>query len=357
MKKIDTFFKNKRIIITGHTGFKGTWLTLWLHLLGAKIIGISDNIPTKPSFFEELKLSTKIKDIRLNIADLKKVRKIFNKYQPDFVFHLAAQSLVKKSYEDPIKTFTSNTVGTLNIMESLKQVRKKCISVIITSDKSYKNLEIKRGYHENDLLGGKDPYSASKGAAEIIIQSFIHSYFKKRNNNKFIGIARAGNVVGGGDWSNDRLIPDCVKAWSKNKTVLIRNPHSTRPWQHVLEALRGYIFLSMKLDKDKKLHGEAFNFGPKSSQNKNVLELVLQMKKNWKKISWKTIKQKSQKYESNLLKLNSKKAEKKLKWLPKLKFNETIEMVTKWYMNYYEKKININKFSRDQIYDYIRKIK
>ena len=338
MKKIDTFFKNKRIIITGHTGFKGTWLTLWLHLLGAKIIGISDNIPTKPSFFEELKLSTKIKDIRLNIADLKKVRKIFNKYQPDFVFHLAAQSLVKKSYEDPIKTFTSNTVGTLNIMESLKQVRKKCISVIITSDKSYKNLEIKRGYHENDLLGGKDPYSASKGAAEIIIQSFIHSYFKKRNNNKFIGIARAGNVVGGGDWSNDRLIPDCVKAWSKNKTVLIRNPHSTRPWQHVLEALRGYIFLSMKLDKDKKLHGEAFNFGPKSSQNKNVLELVLQMKKNWKKISWKTIKQKSQKYESNLLKLNSKKAEKKLKWLPKLKFNETIEMVTKWYMNYYEKK-------------------
>ena len=357
MKKIDTFFKNKRIIITGHTGFKGTWLTLWLHLLGAKIIGISDNIPTKPSFFEELKLSTKIKDIRLNIADLKKVRKIFNKYQPDFVFHLAAQSLVKKSYEDPIKTFTSNTVGTLNIMESLKQVRKKCISVIITSDKSYKNLEIKRGYHENDLLGGKDPYSASKGAAEIIIQSFIHSYFKKKNNNKFIGIARAGNVVGGGDWSNDRLIPDCVKAWSKNKTVLIRNPHSTRPWQHVLEALRGYIFLSMKLDKDKKLHGEAFNFGPKSSQNKNVLELVLQMKKNWKKISWKTIKQKSQKYESNLLKLNSKKAEKKLKWLPKLKFNETIEMVTKWYMNYYEKKININKFSRDQIYDYIRKIK
>ena len=290
MKTTKNFFKNKKIIITGHTGFKGAWLTLWLKLLGAKIIGISENIPTKPSLFEKLKLNKEIKDIRLDIADLDSLKKIFNKYQPDFVFHLAAQSLVKKSYENPIKTFSSNTVGTLNIMESLKQVKKKCISVIITSDKSYKNLEIKRGYHEDDVLGGKDPYSASKGAAEIIIQSFIHSYFKTKNNNKFIAVARAGNVVGGGDWSSDRLIPDCIKAWSKNKTVFIRNPNSTRPWQHVLEALRGYIYLSIKLDENKKLHGEVFNFGPKNSQNKNVLELVFEMRKTWKKISWKIIK-------------------------------------------------------------------
>ena len=357
MKKIKNFFKNKKIIITGHTGFKGAWLTLWLKLLGAKIIGISENIPTKPSLFEKLKLNKEIKDIRLDIADLDSLKKIFNKYQPDFVFHLAAQSLVKKSYENPIKTFSSNTVGTLNIMESLKQVKKKCISVIITSDKSYKNLEIKRGYHEDDVLGGKDPYSASKGAAEIIIQSFIHSYFKTKNNNKFIAVARAGNVVGGGDWSSDRLIPDCIKAWSKNKTVFIRNPNSTRPWQHVLEALRGYIYLSIKLDENKKLHGEVFNFGPKNSQNKNVLELVFEMRKTWKKISWKIIKKKSQKYESNLLRLNSQKSKKKLKWEPKLKFNETVEMVTKWYMNYFNKKVDINKFSRDQIHTYIKKIK
>ena len=357
MKTTKNFFKNKKIIITGHTGFKGAWLTLWLKLLGAKIIGISENIPTKPSLFEKLKLNKEIKDIRLDIADLDSLKKIFNKYQPDFVFHLAAQSLVKKSYENPIKTFSSNTVGTLNIMESLKQVKKKCISVIITSDKSYKNLEIKRGYHEDDVLGGKDPYSASKGAAEIIIQSFIHSYFKTKNNNKFIAVARAGNVVGGGDWSSDRLIPDCIKAWSKNKTVFIRNPNSTRPWQHVLEALRGYIYLSIKLDENKKLHGEVFNFGPKNSQNKNVLELVFEMRKTWKKISWKIIKKKSQKYESNLLRLNSQKSKKKLKWEPKLKFNETVEMVTKWYMNYFNKKVDINKFSRDQIHTYIKKIK
>ena len=204
------FFKNKTVIITGHTGFKGAWLSLWLHLLEAKVIGISNNIPSKPSLFKSLKFKKKIKDIRADLRDLNKLKKIFKKYRPDFVFHLAAQSLVKKSYTDPITTFTSNITGTLNVMESLRHIKKKCISVIITSDKSYKNLEIKRGYRENDILGGKDPYSASKASAELVIQSFINSYFK--NDNKLIGVARAGNVVGGGDWSDDRLIPDCVKA-------------------------------------------------------------------------------------------------------------------------------------------------
>ena len=261
-------FKNKKVIITGHTGFKGSWLTLWLKLLGAKIIGISLDVPTKPSHYDKLNLGKKIINIKLDIRNLKKLEKIFKKYQPDYVFHLAAQSLVKKSYTDPIETFTTNTIGTMNVLESLKKINKKFAAVIITSDKSYKNLEIKRGYHEKDLLGGKDPYSASKGAAEIIIQSFVNSYFKK-NKSKNIAVARAGNVIGGGDWSENRLIPDCIKSWSVNKKAMIRNPKSTRPWQHVLEAIRGYLTLAICLYKDHKLHGEPFNFGPKHSQNKN----------------------------------------------------------------------------------------
>ena len=347
------FFKNKTVIITGHTGFKGAWLSLWLHLLEAKVIGISNNIPSKPSLFKSLKFKKKIKDIRADLRDLNKLKKIFKKYRPDFVFHLAAQSLVKKSYTDPITTFTSNITGTLNVMESLRYIKKKCISVIITSDKSYKNLEIKRGYRENDILGGKDPYSASKASAELVIQSFINSYFK--NDNKLIGVARAGNVVGGGDWSDDRLIPDCVKAWSKKKIVIIRNPNSTRPWQHVFEALRGYLILSKKLDENKKLHGEVFNFGPKNTQNKSVLELIIEMRKNWPEISWKIIRDKLQKYESNLLKLNSNKAKKFLRWESKLQFNETIKLTTNWYKNFNNKKINIYDFSKNQIIGYIKK--
>jgi len=350
-------FKNKKVIITGHTGFKGSWLTLWLKLLGAKIIGISLDVPTKPSHYDKLNLGKKIINIKLDIRNLKKLEKIFKKYQPDYVFHLAAQSLVKKSYTDPIETFTTNTIGTMNVLESLKKINKKFAAVIITSDKSYKNLEIKRGYHEKDLLGGKDPYSASKGAAEIIIQSFVNSYFKK-NKSKNIAVARAGNVIGGGDWSENRLIPDCIKSWSVNKKAMIRNPKSTRPWQHVLEAIRGYLTLAICLYKDHKLHGEPFNFGPKHSQNKNVITLVKEMKKHWNSISWEEKKIKNDLYESKLLKLDSTKARKKLKWKPIMNFDETIKMTTIWYKNFFEKKqINVFDLSKKQIEYYNKKIR
>ena len=351
-------FQNKTVIITGHTGFKGSWLTLWLKLLGAKIIGISKDIPTKPSLFKEAKLNKGIVDLRLDLKDLKKLKLIFKKYKPDFVFHLAAQSLVKESYNSPIQTFQSNTIGTLNVLECIRNLSKKCISIIITSDKSYKNLELNRGYKENDILGGKDPYSASKASAELIIQSYINSFFNSKSNNKIVAIARAGNVIGGGDWSKNRLIPDCVKAWSKNKIAIIRNPKSTRPWQHVLEALRGYLNLAIKLSKNSNLHGEAFNFGPKNSQNKTVIELTNQAKKNWKNIKWKIIIQSKSKFESKLLKLNSNKAKNKLDWKPILKFTETVEMVINWYKKYYfDKKENIFDFSKHQLKSYLRKLK
>jgi CDP-glucose 4,6-dehydratase len=355
MKKIESFFKNKKIIITGHTGFKGSWLTLWLNILGAKIIGISNNIPSNPSHFEKLKLKKKIIDLNLDIRNMVNLKKAFKKYQPDFVFHLAAQSLVKKSYEEPVNTFSTNTIGTMQILEALRVIKKKCSAVIITSDKSYKNLEIKRGYHENDLLGGKDPYSASKAAAELIIQSYVNSYFKDNKIN--IAVARAGNVIGGGDWSRDRLIPDCVKAWSQNKKVIIRNPRSTRPWQHVLEAIRGYLVLAINLDNNNKLNGEVFNFGPTFSQDKNVISLVSEMKKHWNKVLWKVKIRKFDLYESKLLRLSSKKAKKVLHWEPALKFNETIKMTTNWYKNYYDNKSNIFKFSKEQIEKYSLKMK
>ncbi len=348
MQKILKSFKNKKVIVTGHTGFKGSWLSLWLHMHGAKVIGISDEIPTNPSHFKVIKLGKKIITRKQDIRNFKSLKKLFLNFNPDYVFHLAAQALVQTSYLEPLKTYETNALGTLNILECLRLIKKKCVAVIVTSDKSYKNLEIKRGYKENDLLGGIDPYSSSKASAELIIQTYLKSYFKEKKNVS-IGIARAGNVIGGGDWSLNRLIPDCMKSWSLNKKVLIRSPNSTRPWQHVLEALSGYLILSYRLSLNKKLHGEVFNFGPNNRNNFSVLEVIKKIKKIWKKISWKIIKKKDLNYESKLLKLNSNKAKKILKWKSILTFEETIKLVASWYRNYYENKKNFTEISSNQI--------
>jgi CDP-glucose 4,6-dehydratase len=329
-------FKNKKVLITGHTGFKGSWLTMWLTILGARVVGISNNYPSSPNHYKLLNLNEKILSKNLDIRNLGALKKFIKKYQPDFVFHLAAQSIVKTAYENPIRTWSTNTIGTVNILESLRQLTKKCIVVIITSDKCYENLEIKRGYRENDRLGGKDPYSASKASADIAIKSYIHSFFSHKKNKVFIATARAGNVIGGGDWSANRLIPDCVRSWSKKKKVLIRSPHSTRPWQHVLEAIYGYILLAINLYKNKALHGEAFNFGPPNNQNYKVITLVKLMRDNWRNVFWKVLKSKKKSYkESALLKLNSKKANIKLKWKSVLKFKETAFFVSDWYKNFH----------------------
>ena len=298
-------FKNKTVVVTGHTGFKGSWLSQWLVLLGAKVIGISNSIPSKPSHFKLINLKKNIVNEQIDIINLKELKKIFINYKPDYVFHLAGQALVKNSFTDPVNTWQTNTIGTLNILESLKKLKKKCIVILITSDKSYKNLEIKRGYRESDILGGHDPYSASKAGAELVIQSHIKSFFPKEKTKTLICVARAGNVIGGGDWSNYRLIPDCIKSWTVNKKVVLRSPNSTRPWQHVLEAIWGYLLLASKMKKEKKLHGEVFNFGPINTNNYSVLQVVKTMKKNWEKVSWKIPKSKKKSfYESSLLKIN-----------------------------------------------------
>ena len=349
-------FNNKRVLVTGHTGFKGSWLTTLLILLRAKVTGLSINIPTNPSHFKVAKLKKKISHKKIDIRNLKSLKKIIKKNQPDYIFHLAAQALVKKSYSDPMYTWETNTIGTLNILESLKEIKKSCVVVLITSDKSYKNLEIKRGYKESDILGGKDPYSASKASAELAIQSHINSFFPLGKTKISIGIARAGNVIGGGDWSKDRLISDCVKSWSKNKKVLIRNPKSTRPWQHVLEAVWGYLVLASNLKNNKKLHGEAFNFGPSSSKNYDVISIVRLMRKYWSKVSWKVVNKKNF-YESKLLKLNCNKAKTNLKWKCILSFKETIIMVVNWYKNYYAKPNQIYRTSINQIKNYEKLLK
>ncbi len=345
-------FKGKKIIITGHTGFKGSWLTLWLHHLGAKILGVSNGYLTTPNHYKLLKMNSKIKSQNIDISNLKKIEKVVLDYEPDYVFHLAAQALVSRSFLNPIQTFSSNTIGTLNLLQSLRKLKKRCVVIVITSDKSYKNLEIKRGYKEDDVLGGKDPYSSSKAAAEMVLQCYSNIFYSKKSNIN-IAIARAGNVIGGGDWSKDRLIPDCIKSWSNKKKVILRNPFSTRPWQHVLEVLSGYLFLAYKLKKDNNLHGEAFNFGPSNKINKNVISLVKRMKKFWKNVDWKFDRKKTKKMiESNLLRLNSSKSKKILRWESILSFNEISKMTIDWYKHYYINKNGIKEFSINQIKHY-----
>ena len=346
-------FKNKKVIVTGHTGFKGSWLTLSLKNLGAKVLGISKNIPTKPSNYLASKIDRETKSLRADVKDLDKLRKIIKKFKPDFIFHLAAQSLVSISYENPKETWETNLLGTLNILEILKDIERNTVVVIITSDKAYKNVEKKKGYKETDVLAGIDPYSASKSSTEIAIKSYFDCFLRNKKNIK-LGVARAGNVIGGGDWSKNRLIPDCVRSWSKNKTAKIRNPHSTRPWQHVLESVWAYILFASKLKSIKKLNGQAFNFGPNNRKNYSVIELLVSMKKNWNNVKY--LIKKSKKFkESNLLKLNCNKAKKHLGWENILKFDENIKLTAEWYQFFYSNKNKIKDLSLMQIENYKKK--
>lgn len=347
IRNITNIFKNKKIFITGNTGFKGSWLSLWMISIGAKVYGYSKNIPTNPSLYRSLNLEKHIIQTYADIRNKKKLKKKILQIKPDFIFHLAAQSIVKDSYENPSYTWETNTFGTINLIETFKDLKNKCVAVLITSDKSYKNLELKRGYSEDDILGGKDPYSASKASADIAIYSYINSYFLNNKNVK-IATARAGNVIGGGDWSKDRLVPDCMNSWSKGEKILIRNPKSTRPWQNVLEALSGYLFLAYNLKKNDKFHGEVFNFGPNTKSNYSVLHILNYIKKRLPNFEWMIKSNKKKFYESKLLKLNCNKALKKLKWKSVLNIHEIVEYLTSWYDGYY-KKIDMFNFSINQI--------
>jgi len=356
MKKLIKTFKNKKVLITGFNGFKGTWLTLWISLLGGRIYGVSLKSNDKFNHYNLVRKNLSVTEKYIDINNQKKLISYIQKIKPDYIFHLAAQALVFKSIKDPLKNWQTNVIGFLNILTGLNKLKKKCVGVLITSDKCYKNLNRRISYKETDELGGLDPYSASKASSEILFKSFFNTYVKDKNKYLKICTARAGNVIGGGDWSEKRLVPDCMKKWLLNKAPEIRNPKATRPWQHVLEAVYGYLKLAQILNENKKLNGESFNFSSNKIKNISVQHFLKKIKSKWPTIKWK-IKSKNNFYESDLLQLNSSKAKKYLKWDPNLNFNETIELLVDWYKKFKKNKKKIFLTSIKQIEFYSSKLK
>lgn len=342
------FYKNKKILITGHTGFKGIWLTNILINFGSKVYGISLNDLNKNNY-KKCCASTKVHNYYFNILNKKKLKKTLDNIKPEIIFHFAAQAIVTKSYQDPANTFETNVIGTSNILNIARSVKNLKSVIIATSDKCYQNNDQKKYFHENDRLGGNDPYSASKAAAEIISFSYLESFYKKKK----IGVAtvRAGNVIGGGDWSKDRLIPDCARSIIKKRKMIIRSKVSTRPWQHVLDVLHGYILLAKRLHENSLRFSGSWNFGPTKKSNNNVYEIVelfftfLQIKKKIFFLKNKDVK------ESKYLYLNSNKSKKKLKWKSSHTIRESVSLTAEWYYNYIHKKNYRNIFSK-QIRNY-----
>lgn len=348
-------YEGKRVFITGHTGFKGTWLTTWLLQLGAKVCGMSIDIPTKPSMFEELALADKIEHHIGDIRDLEFLSSCLTNFKPDFVFHLAAQPIVSTSYSDPLGTLSTNIMGTANILEVLRKYERECCAVIITSDKCYENVEWLWGYKETDHLGGKDIYSGSKGAAEVVFHAYQQSFFKDPNCNVKLATGRAGNVIGGGDWAADRIVADCMRAWNEGSTVEIRSPMATRPWQHVLEPLSGYLALGQSLYLNPDLHGEQFNFGPKAEQSHTVADLLGDLSKYWNFASSSDAFEVTDNipfHEAGLLKLNCDKALFSMGWEANLKYAECIKLVSEWYYSFYKDKVDMYSVTIEQIKEY-----
>jgi len=347
-------FNGAKVLITGHTGFKGSWLSAWMTHLGADVSGISIDIPSIPSNFAASSIDNFVDSYEVDITKTSDVKRLIHKIQPDFIFHLAAQALVRPSYANPVETMMTNAIGTANVLDALKSLDKKVVVIMITSDKAYDNVEWAWGYRETDKLGGKDPYSASKGMAELAIRSYVDSFFKSTDSRIRVGIARAGNVIGGGDWAVDRIVPDCMIAWATGQTVDVRSPQATRPWQHVLEPLSGYIALAMNLYQDNLNHGQAYNFGPSSSQNYPVSKLINEMSKYWDQIKWNDVSNnKEHVHEAGLLKLNCDKVLMDLDWRSALDFEETVRLTAEWYKAYYQnKKESMYDFTVSQILTY-----
>ena len=331
-------YKNKKVFITGHTGFKGSWLSLWLTKLGAQITGYAVDIPTKPNHFNLLNLD--IETIMADVLDKQKLALSIKKCKPDIVFHLAAQPIVRRSYEEPIETLETNIMGTANVLESCRMAGGVKAIVIITTDKCYQDTGVKRGYKESDRLGGSDPYSASKACAELIVSSYRNSFFNLdkfgKEHETLLASARAGNVIGGGDWAKDRLIPDLVRAASQHKLTLIRFPNAVRPWQYVLEPLRGYLQLGEKMLLGKKEFADCWNFGPKNASGLAVKDVLKIAKDSWGDVEYKIQTDKTNPHEANFLVLNSSKAKLLLKWQGVWESKTAIKKTILWYKSYYE---------------------
>ena len=332
-------YRNKKVLVTGHTGFKGSWLCEWLLALGAEVHGLALPPPTKPSLFNQLRLARRIKShIIGDIRDMKTVRDVVRRVKPDFVFHLAAQPIVRLSYEKPVETFETNVMGTIHVLEAVRQVfcggssMKQCSVVCITTDKCYENKETTRPYREDDPMGGYDPYSCSKGCDELLISSYRRSFFGTPDSPVWVASARAGNVIGGGDWAQDRIVPDCMRALARGEPIPVRNKVSTRPWQHVLEPLGGYLTLGSALATRERFgdYAGGFNFGPDPKANRTVKDLVMEILK-WTKGRWVDKGDPGAVHEAGLLNLDIRKAKRVLGWMPKWNFEKTVEETVKWY--------------------------
>lgn len=344
------FYEGKKVLVTGHTGFKGSWLTLWLTLLGADVTGFSKYIPSQPNHFEVLGLKDDIRHIEGDVCDLAALKKVFEEVSPDVVFHLAAQPLVMEAYDNPKLTFDTNCGGSVNVLECVRVAKSVQSVVMITSDKCYENVGWDWGYRETDRLGGADPYSASKACAEIAISSYYRSFLAGQNVR--LASARAGNVIGGGDWAENRIVPDCVRAWSGGQAPEIRKPQATRPWLFVLEPLSGYLWLAATLAQNEKVSGEAFNFAPNSDVASSVKDLVEEFLVHWGKGSWSDVSSDEHLEEATLLKLSYDKALRRLNWKPVLTFQETVAMTASWYKEFYAKENEIKNVSVEQINAY-----
>lgn len=351
-----TFWKGKRVFLTGHTGFKGGWLSLWLASMGAKITGFALAPNTSPNFFEATKIAGDFDQSHIaDIRNFEKLQKAMGDAKPEIVIHMAAQPLVRYSYLNPVETYATNVMGTVHLLESIRTLN-NCVRamVIVSTDKCYENKEWAWGYRENEPMGGHDPYSSSKGCAELVISAYRKSYFspKKYVHHKVaIASARAGNVIGGGDWSEDRLIPDAIKAFEAKEILVIRNPLATRPWQHVLEPLSGYLVLAQALYQDGAQFDGGWNFGPRDDNARTVQEVINLLIKNWDSVvSWVQDKG-EQPHEAHSLRLDCSKARQYLTWVPRWSLEQAIQNITRWQFAYQQKK-NMREISLQQIADY-----
>lgn len=349
------FYKGKRVLITGHTGFKGSWLAVWLHALGAKVVGVGLDPVTDRDNFVLTGIGKMIDaDIRADIRDGERMKQIFAEYQPEIVFHLAAQPLVRLSYDIPVETYQTNVMGTINILEAIRVTDSVKVGVMITTDKCYENKEQLWGYREDEPMGGYDPYSSSKGAAEIAISSWRRSFFNPKDyakHGKAIASARAGNVIGGGDWALDRIIPDCIRALESNKPIDIRSPRSIRPWQHVLEPLSGYLLLAQKIWDEPTKYCEGWNFGPRTESVADVWTIASGIVQNYGSGELRDLSDPNALHEAKLLMLDITKAHMRLGWVPRLNLEQTLKLTADWYKHYKDK--NPYMLCLEQIKEYL----
>ncbi len=343
-------FKDKRVWLSGHTGFKGAWLSEWLLLLGADVYGYALAPDTQPSLFEQLGLATRLHHEIADVRDPQSVRASLERARPDFVFHLAAQPLVRRSYSEPVETYASNVMGTINVLESLRSIARPCSAVMVTTDKCYENREHGVPYREEDHLGGRDPYSSSKAMAEIAIAAYRQSYFSTENSPLRVASARAGNVIGGGDWALDRILPDCMRALQSGAPIPVRNRLATRPWQHVLEPLSGYLWLAATMAQSVRFPS-ALNFGPHPESNRSVEELVLEILHHWPG-EWLDQSDPTSLHEAKLLSLSIEKASQTLNWKPVWNFRQTLLHTVEWYRSIHLHPVQSSSLTHTQLAAY-----